>query len=102
MKQIIIIALVLCSIAARAQQKTDSLNTKADTSLLPIGTVTTATQASPNLLISGTQFPQLYTVNWAKVKTFADLKAVMQNINIYVAENATNFKKIKKYLIKQK
>lgn len=43
--------------------------------------------------------PKNYSINWEKVKTFNDLKIIIQSLNITYGEGTTNFKKIKKYLI---
>lgn len=43
--------------------------------------------------------PRYYSINWKKVKTFNDLKIIIQSLNITYGEGATNFNKIKKYLI---
>jgi hypothetical protein len=40
-----------------------------------------------------------YTINWKKVKTFADLKLIMQLLYIQIGDNSKDFNKIKKYLI---
>lgn len=43
--------------------------------------------------------PKYYLINWKKIKTLNDLKAVMSEFYFFVPDNQKNFKKIKKYLI---
>jgi hypothetical protein len=95
-----------------AQKKTDTVDSpfKNDSKwqgLKPCDTCkTTATQfhgdTSQHWLLSTYTWPKCYNVNWSKVKTFKDLKALLQAMRIQFCLDEKQIKSIKKYLIETK
>jgi hypothetical protein len=104
MKLILTIAIALSSFVAMAQTKTDTSvhqidlfhNSVVDTSNVHFLKADTQGKA---WLLNSYSFPKMYKIDWSKIKTFSDLKSVMQGFNFYITDDTKNFKKIKKFLI---
>lgn len=95
MKHLILPALLFLTVIAEGQMKIDTTKFKlSDTS------VTSSLIASPGFAFNS--FPKMYIVDWTKIKTFADLKNVMEATYIYISADFKNFSKLKKYLIESK
>lgn len=112
MKTRLTLLLILCSIVAVAQTKVDT--SKIDSAFkhdpkaqgfnpLNIDSLTYGTSTSgQNFAISSITMPKCYKVNWSKVKSFKDLKILLEAMNIQYCLDEKQLKKIKKYLIESK
>lgn len=105
---ILTIPFLFLAVSAMGQEKTDT--TKKDISLFRNATVAASIATMDSAQLSklrlyGTYstnvitMPKYYTINWKKVKTIADLKAIIEAMNVTFGDNYKGIKQIKKYLI---